>query len=72
MTTPPITITADTIRPLTLDDYAAERAAMVDALRSCGASGVYEIGSVGVPGIAMASPRGTSRRNWRPRQACSG
>lgn len=52
MTTPPITITADTIRPLTLDDYAAERAAMVDALRSCGASGVYEIGSVGVPGIS--------------------
>ena len=52
MSNPPITITADTIRPMTLDDYAAERAAMVDALIHCGASDVYEIGSVGVPGIS--------------------
>lgn len=52
MSNPPITITADTIRPMSLDDYAAERAAMVEALSACGAASVYEIGSVGVPGIS--------------------
>ncbi len=52
MTLPPISISADTIRPLTLDDYAAERATMVAALLRCGASTVYEVGSVGAPGIS--------------------
>ena len=52
MTLPPISISVDTIRPLTLDDYAAERAAMVAALLTCGANTVYEVGSVGAPGIS--------------------
>lgn len=52
MTNPPITFTADTVRPLTPLDYAAERAVMVEALLACGAKTVYEIGSVGMPGIS--------------------
>jgi hypothetical protein len=52
MNRPPITITADTVRPLPLAAYDAERAAMTAALRSVGASAVYEIGSVSAPGIS--------------------
>lgn len=52
MTRPPITITADTVRPLAPEVYDAERAAMAAALRACGASAVYEIGSVSAPGIS--------------------
>lgn len=48
----PITITADTVRPLAASVYDAERAAMAAALRASGASAVYEIGSVSAPGIS--------------------
>lgn len=47
-----ITLTADTIRPLTLDDYAADRARVVEVLLDSGATAVLEVGSVGVPGIS--------------------
>jgi hypothetical protein len=47
-----IVLSADTVAPLTRDDYAADRARVTAALDAGGALGVYEIGSVGAPGIS--------------------
>jgi hypothetical protein len=52
MTTPAPTITADTVRHLDPAIYERDRAAMVDALLASGAQSVFEIGSVGAPGIS--------------------
>jgi hypothetical protein len=48
---PPITIAADTIQPLSLDVYAAERDAMTATLREAGAIAVYQAEPSGVPGV---------------------
>jgi hypothetical protein len=52
MTTASITITADTVRPLSLDDYRADLDAMLAALRACGAVAVHDLGATTAPGIS--------------------
>lgn len=47
-----IVLTADTVAPLSHADYDADRARVTAALDAGGASRVYEIGSVSVPGIS--------------------
>lgn len=52
MTAERLVLVADTVRPLAREVYDRDRAAMVDVLADLGATSVYEIGSVGAPGIS--------------------
>lgn len=52
MSQPRVTLANDTVVPLDREDYAADRATMLAALDAVGAQRVYEIGSVGAPGIS--------------------